>query len=49
MDASKKSALHLVQAFAPESGLVLGQVKVDGTRSRRSRLFWRCWIWTGAR
>ena len=30
LDASKKSALHLVQAFAPGSGLVLGQVKVDG-------------------
>ena len=30
LDAKKKSALHLVQAFAPGSGLVLGQVKVDG-------------------
>ena len=30
LDASRKSALHLVQAFAPGSGLVLGQVKVDG-------------------
>ena len=30
MDASKRSALHLVQAFEPGSGLVLGQVKVDG-------------------
>ena len=30
MDAKKKSALHLVQAFEPRAGLVLGQVKVDG-------------------
>ena len=30
LDASKRSALHLVQAFEPGSGLVLGQVKVDG-------------------
>lgn len=28
-DASKRSPLHLVQAFAPGAGLVLGQVKVD--------------------
>ena len=28
--ASEHSALHLVSAFAPDSGLVLGQVKVDG-------------------
>ena len=30
MDAKKKSALHLVQAFEPGAGIVLGQVKVDG-------------------
>ena len=30
LDASSKSALHLVQAFEPGAGLVLGQVKVDG-------------------
>ena len=30
LDASSKSALHLVQAFEPGSGLVLGQIKVDG-------------------
>ena len=30
MDASKKSPLHLVQAFEPRAGLVLGQVEVDG-------------------
>ena len=29
-DASKRTPLHLVQAFALDSGLVLGQVKVDG-------------------
>ena len=29
-DASERSPLHLVQAFAPGAGLVLGQVKVDG-------------------
>ena len=33
MDASRKSALHLVQAFAPGAGLVLGQVKVDGVNA----------------
>ena len=30
LDASSKSALHLVQAFEPGAGLVLGQVKVAG-------------------
>ena len=30
LDALKRSALHLVQAFEPGSGLVLGQMKVDG-------------------
>ena len=30
LDASSKSALHLVQAFESGAGLVLGQVKVDG-------------------
>ncbi len=30
LDASSKSALHLVQAFEPGAGLVLGQIKVDG-------------------
>ena len=30
MDASKRSALHLVQAFEPGADLVLGQMKVDG-------------------
>ena len=30
MDASKRSALHPVQAFEPGAGLVLGQMKVDG-------------------
>ena len=30
LDASRKSALNLVQAFAPGSGLVLGQAEVDG-------------------
>ena len=30
LDASKRSALHLVQAFEPGSGLVLGQAEVDG-------------------
>ena len=30
LDASKRSALHLVQAFEPGFGLVLGQMKVDG-------------------
>ena len=30
MDASKRSALHLAQAFEPGTGLVLGQMKVDG-------------------
>ena len=30
MDAAKRSPLHLVQAFEPGAGLVLGQVKVDG-------------------
>ena len=30
MDAAKRSPLHLVQAFEPGVGLVLGQVKVDG-------------------
>ena len=30
MDAKKKSALHLVQAFEPRAGLVLGQAEVDG-------------------
>ena len=30
MDASKQSALHLVQAFEPGAGLVLDQMKVDG-------------------
>ena len=30
MDASKRSALHTVQAFEPGSGLVLGQAEVDG-------------------
>ena len=30
MDASKKSPPHLVQAFEPRAGLVLGQVEVDG-------------------
>ena len=29
-DASKRSPLHLVQAFAPGAGIVLGQAKVDG-------------------
>ena len=29
-DASERSPLHLVQAFAPNSGLVLGQAEVDG-------------------
>ena len=29
LDASSKSALHLVQAFEPGAGLVLGQVKVN--------------------
>ncbi len=30
LNASRKSALHPVQAFAPGSGLVLGQAEVDG-------------------
>ena len=30
MDAKKKSALHLVQAFEPGAGIVLGQAEVDG-------------------
>ena len=30
MDASKQSALHLMQAFEPGAGLVLGQMKFDG-------------------
>ena len=29
-DASERSPLHLVQAFAPGAGIVLGQAKVDG-------------------
>ena len=29
-DASERTALHLVQAFAPGAGLVLGQAEVDG-------------------
>ena len=29
-DASARSPLHLVQAFAPGAGIVLGQAKVDG-------------------
>ena len=30
LNASRKSPLHLVQAFKPGAGLVLGQIKVDG-------------------
>ena len=30
MDASKKSPLHLVQAFEPAAGIVLGQAEIDG-------------------
>ena len=29
-DAAERSPLHLVHAFAAESGLLLGQVRVDG-------------------
>ena len=38
LDALKRSALHLVQTFEPGSGLVLGQVKVDGKSKKTAAI-----------
>ena len=38
MDASKQSALHLVQAFEPKANLVPGQMRIDGKSNETAEI-----------